>query len=102
MKLGDFGIATVLKGSREFMAESVRFQSCCCLLDRSGSCFNFIKLFFWVTTVENLFLHTTSVLKPTVGYWGGGIMVTDAKQFWGLQFMIPLLLCKMNVARNFG
>lgn len=27
VKLGDFGIATVLKGSREFMAESVRFQS---------------------------------------------------------------------------
>ena len=47
-------------------------------------------------------LYTTSVLKPTGGYWGGGVMVTDAKQFWGLQFMVPIFLGKTNVACSFG
>ena len=42
------------------------------------------------------------MLKPTGRYWGGGVMVTDAKQFWGLQFMVPIFLGKTNVACSFG
>ena len=29
-------------------------------------------------------------------------MVTDAKQFWGLQFMVAIFLGNTNVARSFG